>query len=68
MLWHTLDLAKITGDVRTTKKVSIPPLETIQVQGTTKIKCHSKRLHVMAEAPAKIYLEHLMTASIYKEL
>ena len=47
-------LAKITGDVRPPKKVTVTPLETIQIEETNKIKCHFKR--VMAEVPAKRYL------------
>ena len=47
-----LDLQWIQRDIKTTRKITIPPLETVQVQKLTKVRCHTKRVHVMTEGPA----------------
>ena len=63
-----LDLKGVNGDVRTTKKVVIPPLETVQVHGLTKYHCHSKRIHVIADQPQNSFANQLVTTSTYTEL
>ena len=62
-----LDLNKVSGDIKTTNKVVIPPLETIQVQGLTRVNCHSKRVHGLTEVPTKGYSEEHMTTASYSE-
>ena len=63
-----LDLKGVNGDVRTTKKVVIPLLETVQVHGLTKYHCHSKRIHVIADQPQNSFANQLVTTSTYTEL
>ena len=63
-----LDLKWIQWDIKTTRRIAIPPLETIQIQGLTKERCHMKKVHVMMEAPAQHYCEQVITISICTEL
>ena len=50
------------------RRVSISHIETDQFQGLTKVRCHVKNVHVMAEAPAQHYYEHSMKIYTYTEL
>ena len=56
------------GDIRTTRRITIPLLETVQLQGFTKMICHTKRVHVMMKAPAQHYSDQAITALTYTEL
>ena len=42
-------LDHVKGDVKLTRKVVIPPLETISVSGMTNVNKHSKRVNVITE-------------------
>ena len=42
-------LAQVKGDVKLTRKVVIPPLETINVSGLTNINKHSKCVNIITE-------------------
>ena len=42
-------LSQVKGEVKLTRKVVIPPLETISVSGLTNINRHSKRVNVIME-------------------
>ena len=46
-------LDKITGDVRLTQNVQIPPLETITVSGITGINSHTKCVNMIIEPRGK---------------
>ena len=35
-------LDKVTGNVKLTRKVTIPPLETVSISGVTHVNAHSK--------------------------
>ena len=63
-----LDMNKVCSDIKTTKEVVTLPFETTQVQILTKVKCHSKKMHVFTEAPIMDYLEDIMTGVSYTEL
>ena len=55
-------LDQIKGDVKLTWKITIPPLETINVSGMTNINKHSKRVNIITE-PRKD--EDLFTVPCY---
>ena len=42
-------LDKVTGDVKLTRNVQIPPMETITVSGITAVNSHTKRVNVITE-------------------
>ena len=42
-------LTEVKGEVKLTRKVVIPPLDTISVSGLTKIKKHTKRINIITE-------------------
>ena len=42
-------LDKVTGDVKLTCNVQIPPMETITVSGITAVNSHTKRVNVITE-------------------
>ena len=42
-------LEKVMGDVKLTRNVQVPPMETISVSGITTINSHTKRVNVMTE-------------------
>ena len=42
-------LDKVTGDVKLTRNVQVPPMETISVSGITTINSHTKRVNVITE-------------------
>ena len=42
-------LNKVTGDVKLTRNVQIPPMETITVSGITAVNSHTKRVNVITE-------------------
>ena len=42
-------LDQVKGDVKLTRKIVIPPLETISVSGMTNINKHSKRVNIITE-------------------
>ena len=42
-------LDKVTGDVKLTRNVKIPPMETITVSGITAVNSHTKRVNVITE-------------------
>ena len=42
-------LDKVTGNVKLTHKVTIPPLETVTISGVTHINAHSKRVNIVTE-------------------
>ena len=42
-------LDKVTGDVKLTRNVQIPPMETITVSGITTVNSHTKRVNVITE-------------------
>ena len=62
-----LDLNWIQGDIKTTKRIAILPIETVKVQGLTKVRCHTKRVHVVMEAPVQHYSEQDITTLTYTE-
>ena len=39
----------MSGDVKLTRKIVVPPMDTVHVSGITKINSHSKRLNVITE-------------------
>ena len=55
-------LDQIKGDVKLTRKITIPPLETINVSGMTNINKHTKRVNIVTE-PRKD--EDLFTVPCY---
>ena len=55
-------LDQIKGDVKLTRKITIPPLETINVSGMTNINKHTKRVNIITE-PRKD--EDLFTVPCY---
>ena len=55
-------LDKIKGDVKLTRKITIPPFETINVSGMTNINKHTKRVNIITE-PRKD--EDLFTVPCY---
>ena len=55
-------LDQVKGDVKLTRKIVIPPLETISVSGMTNINKHSKRVNIITE-PRKD--EDLFTVPCY---
>ena len=42
-------LDKVTGDVKLTQNVQVPPMETILVSGITTVNSHTKRVNVFTE-------------------
>ena len=42
-------LAQVKGEVKLTRKVVIPPLDTISISGLTNINKHSKRVNIVTE-------------------
>ena len=42
-------LSQVKGEVKLTRKVTIPPLETICISGLTNINKHSKRVNIVTE-------------------
>ena len=42
-------LDKVTGNVKLTRNVTIPPLDMIQVSGVTHVNAHSKRVNIVTE-------------------
>ena len=42
-------LDKVTGDVKLTRNIQIPPMETITVSGITTVNSHTKRVNVITE-------------------
>ena len=42
-------LDKVTGNVKLTCKVTIPPLETVTISGVTNVNAHSKRVNIVTE-------------------
>ena len=42
-------LDQVKGDVKLTRKIVIPPLETISISGMTNINKHSKRVNIITE-------------------
>ena len=42
-------LEKVTGDVKLTRNVQVPPMETISVSGITTVNSHTKRVNVITE-------------------
>ena len=42
-------LTQVKGEVKLTRKVVIPPLDTISVSGLTNINKHSKRVNIVTE-------------------
>ena len=48
-----LDLIWIQGDIRTSRRITVTALETVQAQGLAKVRCHTKRVHVMTEVQAQ---------------
>ena len=42
-------LDKVTGNVKLTRKVTIPPFETLTLSGVTHINAHSKRVNIVTE-------------------
>ena len=50
-----LDFDKVKGDIKATKKIAIPPFQTVQIQGLNRTHSNSKRVHVMDEAPEHMY-------------
>ena len=42
-------LDKVTGDVKLTQNVQVPPVETITVSGITTVSSHTKRVNVLTE-------------------
>ena len=42
-------LDKVTGNVKLTRKVTIPPLETVTVLGVTHVNAHSKRVNIVTK-------------------
>ena len=55
-------LDQVKGDVKLTRKIVIPPLETISVSGMTNVNKHSKRVNIITE-PRKD--EDLFTVPCY---
>ena len=43
-------LDKVTGDVKLTRNVQVPPMETISVSGITTVNSHTKRVNVIKES------------------
>ena len=42
-------LDKVTGQVKLTRNVTIPALDTVNVSGVTHINAHSKRVNIVTE-------------------
>ena len=42
-------LDKVTGNVKLTRKVTIPPFETVTILGVTHVNMHSKRVNIVTE-------------------
>ena len=63
-----LDLNLIHGYIKTARRITIPPLETGQVQGLTKVRCHMKRVPVMMDIPAQLYSKYPITTSTFADL
>ena len=42
-------LEKVTGDVKLTRNVQVPPMETISVSGITTVNSHTKRVNIITE-------------------
>ena len=42
-------LDQVSGDVKLTRKIIVPPMDTIHISGITKINSHSKRLNVITK-------------------
>ena len=42
-------LDKVTGNVKLTRKVTIPPFETLTLSGVTHVNVHSKRVNIVTE-------------------
>ena len=45
-----LDLRQIQGDIKTTRRITIPPSKTFKIQGLTKVRCHTKMVLIKMEA------------------
>ena len=46
---NTSVLDQVSGDVKLTRKIVVPPMDTVHVSGITKINSHSKRLNIITE-------------------
>ena len=46
----------------------LPHVETVQVQGLTKVRCHTKIVCIWIEAPNQHYSEQVITTFTYTEL
>ena len=42
-------LDQVSGDVKLTRKVVVPPMDTVHISGITKINSHNKRLNVITK-------------------
>ena len=57
-------LDKVTGDVKLTRNVQVPPMETISVSGITTVNSHTKRVNVITE-PRKDLDEYTVPSYSY---
>ena len=61
----TLDQVK--GSLKLTKDVTLQPFETVKVRGTTKVRNHQKRVHVIVE-PKETQCRTVSAISTYSHL
>ena len=57
-------LDKVTGNVKLTCKVTIPPLETVTISGVTKVNVHSRRVNIVTE-PREDIVEYTVPSYSY---
>ena len=63
-----LDLTQIQGNIKATRRITIPPFKIVQAQRLTKVRCDVKRVNVMMEAAAQYYSGQAIATSTYTEL
>ena len=58
----------IQRDIRSTSRITISPLETVQVSGLTRVRCHTKSVPVKMEVAVWHYSEQALMNLTYTEL
>ena len=62
------DLDKVKGNVKLPKPITIPPFETVHVQGISKVKGNKLRINTITESPEQKYSNSVRTIPVYSHL
>ena len=66
---NSFSLEQVKGSVKTTKKVVIPAFSTIEVSGMSKVKGHSKKVHIIVEGSQESKLpSSILVTNTYGQL